>query len=62
MAEGTGSVLMEYMVLSCFTALVLIGTWHSALYNADEGWTGTMGRGLVNAQQRILGGIAMPVP
>lgn len=57
-----GSVLMEYVVLCSFTALAIIGAWHAALYNADEGWTGTMGRGLVEYYQRISGGIAMPIP
>ena len=53
---------MEYVVLCSFTALAIIGAWHAALYNADEGWTGTMGRGLVEYYQRISGGIAMPIP
>ena len=57
-----GSVLMEYVVLCCFTALVIVAAWHLDLYNADEGWTGTMGRALVDSQQRLLEGIAMPVP
>ena len=53
---------MEYVVLCCFTALVIVAAWHLDLYTADEGWTGTMGRALVDSQQRLLEGIAMPVP
>lgn len=57
-----GSVLMEYVVLCCVTAAAIIGTWRLELYDPDAGWTGTMGRALVDSQQRLLEGIALPVP
>ncbi len=61
-AGDKGSVLMEYVLLCCFTAAVIIEVWHTELYNFDTGWKGELGRGTVDFYQRVLGGIALPVP
>lgn len=61
-ASAQGSVLMEYVLLCCFTAALVIEFWHAELYNFDTGWKGTLGRGVVDFYQRVLGGIALPVP
>lgn len=60
-----GSVLMEYVVLCSFVAMALILFWRVEIYDFSSGWQeGTLGlgRSVVEFYQRVLGGIAMPVP
>ncbi len=57
-----GSVLMEYVVLCCFTMAAIFIAWRTELYDYEKGWTGHMGTGIVNYYQRVLGGITMPIP
>lgn len=60
-----GSVLMEYMVMSCVIASALVVFWHSELYDFETGWKDgnlKIGRTTVDFYQRVLGGIAMPIP
>jgi hypothetical protein len=72
-AGDKGSVLMEYVVMSCVIASAIIAFWHMELYNPRTGWQegtkipGTekrfwLGRGTVEFYQRVLGSIALPVP
>lgn len=68
-----GSVLMEYMVMSCVTVSAIVVFWNTQLYDHRNGWKeGTpipklekklrLGRETVEFYQRVLGGIALPVP
>ena len=69
-----GSVLMEYVVLCGAVGMLLVVFWHTELYDFRQGWhDGPMGlklndgkigfgRGTVEFYQRVLGGIALPVP
>lgn len=68
-----GSVLMEYMVMSCVMVSAIVVFWHTQLYDYQNGWKeGTpipklekqlrLGRDLVEFYQRVLGGVALPVP
>ncbi len=60
-----GSVLMEYMVMSCVIASALVVFWHTELYDFRNGWKDgklKLGRATVDFYQRVLGGIALPVP
>lgn len=53
---------MEYVVLCCCTMAAIVLVWRTELYDYDKGWTGHFGTGLVNYHQRVLGGIALPIP
>lgn len=68
-----GSVLMEYVVMSCVIASAIVVFWNTQLYDYENGWKeGTpipgmekklrLGRETVEFYQRVLGGIALPVP
>lgn len=72
-AGERGSVLMEYVVMSCVIASALVTFWNTQLYDYRNGWKeGTpipgleeklrLGRDTVEFYQRVLGGIALPVP
>ena len=57
-----GSVLMEY-VLACGCIMVLIKwMWDVGIYEFGTGWTGTIGNVVLSYYQRVLGGVALPVP
>lgn len=57
-----GSVLMEYVVL-CSAIMLLIGfIWRMGLYSPVKGWNGILGRPIESYYQRVLGGIALPIP
>ena len=57
-----GSVLMEY-VLVCGCIMVLIQwLWKEGIYDFGTGWTGTIGGVVLAYYQRVLCGIALPVP
>lgn len=60
-----GSVLMEYVVLFGIATTCIVTFWYTELFNFDTGWQDgkfSLGRGVVEFYQRVLGGIAMPVP
>lgn len=59
---GRGSVLMEYAVLCGAVMLLVEFIWHEGLYSPSEGWTGMLGTPIESYYQRVLGGIALPVP
>ena len=57
-----GSVLMEY-VLACGCVMVLIEwLWKVGIYDFGTGWTGWIGGVVLAYYQRVLCGIALPIP
>lgn len=60
--EG-GSVLMEYVVVNLAIAVPLLLMWHLEIYDfATNKWVGEFGLGLQAMFQRVLNGIALPIP
>lgn len=57
-----GSVLMEYVVLCSAVMLLVEFIWREGLYSPSEGWKGTLGTPIESYYQRVLGGIALPIP
>lgn len=56
-----GSVLMEYVVVNTLVAVPLIGFWHE-IYDVSTGhWIGP-GLGIQLMFQRLMSGIALPLP
>ena len=59
----SGSVLMEYLVVNLAVAVPLLILWHEGIFNASEGkWTGYLGLGIQAMYQRVMSGIALPIP
>jgi len=61
-AGEKGAVLMEYVLLCCLVAVLIIWTWKAELYDFKAGWRGTLGTALLQFYQRVLGAIALPIP
>lgn len=61
-ANGRGSVLMEYAVLCGAVMLLIEFIWRMGLYSPVDGWTGILGTPIESYYQRVLGGIALPIP
>ncbi|MBQ7252072.1 MAG: hypothetical protein IJS32_05665 [Kiritimatiellae bacterium] len=60
--RNRGSVLMEYVVLCGAVMLLIDFIWRMGLYNPTEGWDTILGRPIEAYYQRVLGGIALPIP
>ena len=57
-----GSVLMEYVIVNVFIAVPVLLFWHTEIYSFATGqWIG-MGLGIQAMFQRVLSGIALPIP
>ena len=59
--SAKGSVLMEYVVLTCFVGVVLLGFMHSEFYNVDEGYIG-LGAEWAETVRLLHRAIALPIP
>lgn len=61
--NASGSVLMEYLVVNLAVAVPLLILWHKGIYDSEEGkWIGDLGLGIQAMYQRVMSGIALPVP
>lgn len=58
----SGSVLMEYVVLSCLVGVVLLEFVHVLFYNPVDGFRPALGIPFVQRQQRSLSALALPIP
>lgn len=59
----SGSVLMEYLVVNLAVAVPLLILWHKGIYDYTTGeWIGEMGLGIQAMYQRIMSGVAIPLP
>ena len=56
-----GSMLMEYVVVTCGIGAVLMVFMTRAFYGIGSGF-GPLGQGLVAFYQRLFGGLSLPVP
>lgn len=56
-----GSVLMEYAVLCCGIAVVLLEFFHTQFFNFEQGYVG-IGREWFASVQLLHRAIALPVP
>ena len=61
-----GSVMVEYVVVLGFLGvpvfLLFIPGFYSGELNASNGYDGLLGSAMLSMMQRILEGIAMPIP
>ena len=61
--NASGSVLMEYLVVNLAIAAPLLILWHEGIYDYTTGqWKGEMGLGIQAMYQRIMSGVALPIP
>lgn len=61
--NDSGSVLMEYLVVNLAIAVPLLILWHKGIYDGTEGkWTGDLGLGIQAMYQRVMSGVALPIP
>lgn len=59
----SGSVLMEYLVVNLAIAVPLLILWHEGIYDYTTGqWRGEIGFGIQSMYQRVMSGIALPLP
>lgn len=59
--RDSGAVLMEYVVLCCGVALVLLEFMHAQFFNFEQGYVG-MGLDWAESVQRLHRAIALPIP
>lgn len=58
-----GSVLMEYLVVNLCIAGLLFELWDECIFDAAKNqWIGDLGTGIQAVFQRVLAGIALPIP
>ena len=61
--NASGSVLMEYLVVNLAIAVPLLILWHEGIYDYTTGqWRGEIGLGIQSMYQRVMSGIALPLP
>ena len=60
--KDNGSVTLEYVMLLCMTVTAFYGLFIDEFYSPIVGFHGILGDALRGVMQRILEGIAMPVP
>lgn len=61
--NASGSVLMEYLVVNLAIAVPLLILWHKGIYDSVEGkWIGDLGLGVQAMYQRVMSGVALPIP
>ncbi len=54
---------MEYLVVNLFIAVPLLTLWHTQIFDAATNqWIGDLGTGVQAMFQRVLAGIALPIP
>lgn len=59
----SGSVLMEYLVVNLAIAVPLLILWHEGIYDYTKGeWVGAFGLGIQSMFQRVMSGVALPIP
>lgn len=59
--NASGAVLMEYVVLCCGIAVVLLEFMHTQFYNFEEGYVG-LGLEWAESVQLLHRAIALPIP
>jgi len=58
-----GSVLMEYVIVNLAIAVPLLLMWHTSIFDYSKNeWVGEFGLGIQAMFQRVLSGIALPIP
>ena len=61
--SASGSVLMEYLVVNLAIAVPLLILWHKGIYDCTTGeWIGDLGLGVQAMYQRVMSGVALPIP
>ena len=61
--SDSGSVLMEYLVVTMAIGVVMVVVWHTQIYDSAKGeYVGQFGLGLKAMFQRVLGYVALPIP
>lgn len=60
-ATRQGSIMLEYMIVVCGLGAALMIFLTRTFFDVSTGF-GPLGRGVVAFYQRLLGGLALPVP
>ena len=61
--NASGSVLMEYLVVNLAITVPLLILWQKGIYDCTVGeWTGELGLGIQAMYQRVMSGVALPLP
>ena len=60
--DRSGSVLMEYVVLSCLVGVLLLEFVHGLFYNPKDGFRPALGIPFVQHHRRNLSALALPIP
>lgn len=60
MGNEEGSILLEYVLVVCLLGGLVMG-WSLSVYTVDIG-LGSVGREIIQAYQRIMAGLSLPVP
>ncbi len=61
--DDRGSVLMEYVIVNLAIAVPLLLLWHKGIFDPLKNeWVGELGLGIQAMFQRVLSGIALPIP
>ena len=54
---------MEYMIVNIWIAVPLLLLWHTEIFDSSKNeWVGELGREIIAMFQRVLSGIALPIP
>ena len=60
-AKAQGSIMLEYVIVVCGLGAALTIFLTRTFFDVSTGF-GPLGRGVVAFYQRLLGGLALPVP
>ncbi len=60
--QERGAMLVEYVVTVCFVVTMIYALFIDQFYSPSNGFQGILGEALTGVMQRILEGIAMPIP
>ena len=62
-ASDSGSVLMEYVIVNLAVAVPVLMMWHLEIFDfSTNQWVGELGLGIQAMFQRVMSGIALPIP
>ena len=60
--QEQGAMFVEYVVTVCFVMTMIYALFVDQFYSPSNGFQGMLGEALAGIMQRILEGIAMPIP
>ena len=61
-SDERGDVLMEYVIVCGWIGVIVLLFLQEEFFNIDKGYVGRIGLEFLAANQRVLEGIALPIP